>query len=268
MAERIVSPGVFTRERDLSFLPQGIADIGACIIGPTLKGPAFVPTQVRNFPEFEEMFGSTSKNYYTPYAVEQYLRSAGTVTIVRVLNTSGYSADSLTLYVSGSTKAKKNLCVFLPSRGGGEGTVDLEGSTVVAGGDWGATNLIVSGANMGAKGLTAATWSFSFDTGSADYIENVFSKDAQVQKSGGSTVPVYLYKNFKYAQSSNAYSAANAGVTASHGTHNLATTYNNASTPYIQSQLINKGRYDLFKVQARSHGSDVNNKYKIAILSN
>ena len=25
MAERIVSPGVFTRERDLSFLPQGIA---------------------------------------------------------------------------------------------------------------------------------------------------------------------------------------------------------------------------------------------------
>jgi len=36
MAERIVSPGVFTRERDLSFLPQGIAAIGACIIGPTL----------------------------------------------------------------------------------------------------------------------------------------------------------------------------------------------------------------------------------------
>ncbi len=56
MAERIVSPGVFTRERDLSFLPQGIADIGAAIIGPTLKGPAFVPTVVRNFTEFEEMY--------------------------------------------------------------------------------------------------------------------------------------------------------------------------------------------------------------------
>ena len=27
MAERIVSPGVFTRERDLSFLPQGIAEM-------------------------------------------------------------------------------------------------------------------------------------------------------------------------------------------------------------------------------------------------
>ena len=28
MAERIVSPGVFTRERDLSFLPQAIGEIG------------------------------------------------------------------------------------------------------------------------------------------------------------------------------------------------------------------------------------------------
>ena len=39
MSERIVSPGVFTRERDLSFLPAGIGEIGAAIIGPTLSGP-------------------------------------------------------------------------------------------------------------------------------------------------------------------------------------------------------------------------------------
>ena len=66
MAERIVSPGVFTRERDLSFLPQGISEIGAAIIGPTDKGPAFTPSVLRNFSEFEEMFGGTSKSYYTP----------------------------------------------------------------------------------------------------------------------------------------------------------------------------------------------------------
>jgi len=29
MAEKIVSPGVFTRENDLSFLAQGIGEIGA-----------------------------------------------------------------------------------------------------------------------------------------------------------------------------------------------------------------------------------------------
>ena len=51
MAESIVSPGVFTREKDLSFLPQGIAEIGAAIIGPTQKGPAFTPTQISSFSE-------------------------------------------------------------------------------------------------------------------------------------------------------------------------------------------------------------------------
>ena len=57
MAERIVSPGVFTREKDLSFLPQAIGEIGAAIVGPTQKGPAFVPTIVRSFNEFVEVFG-------------------------------------------------------------------------------------------------------------------------------------------------------------------------------------------------------------------
>ena len=39
MAERIVSPGVFTREKDLSFLPEGIGEIGAALVGPTDMGP-------------------------------------------------------------------------------------------------------------------------------------------------------------------------------------------------------------------------------------
>ena len=32
MAEKIVSPGVFTRENDLSFVQQGIGAIGAAIV--------------------------------------------------------------------------------------------------------------------------------------------------------------------------------------------------------------------------------------------
>jgi len=267
MAERIVSPGVFTRERDLSFLPAGIAAIGACIVGPTVKGPAFVPTQVSNFSEFEEMFGSTDPRYYTPYAVEQYLRSAGTVTIVRVLNTGGYSSDLFSMYVTSSTVTKTTLAVLAPSRGGSNGTADLNESDVDASADWLATTLTLSGSNWGLKGLTSSAYQISFDTASANYITEVFSSDPQVQKSGGSTVGVYLYKNFKYAQSSNAFSAVNAGVTASGGTFTSPTVYSNASTPYIQSQMINSARYNLFKVNTRSHGSDVNNKYKIVILN-
>ena len=58
--ETIVSPGVFTRENDQSFLPQGIGQIGAAIVGPTAQGPAFVPVVIRNgFSEFQRRFGLT-----------------------------------------------------------------------------------------------------------------------------------------------------------------------------------------------------------------
>ena len=99
MAERIVSPGVFTRERDLSFLPQAIGEIGAAIIGPTAKGPAFVPTQITSFQEYEEIFGTVDDRFYTPYTVQQYLRSAGVVTVVRVLGLGGYRADQIRIGV-------------------------------------------------------------------------------------------------------------------------------------------------------------------------
>ena len=105
MAERIVSPGVFARERDLSFLPQGIAEIGAAIIGPTKKGPSFVPTVVTSFEDFQQIFGDYDKKYYTPYTVKNYLDNGNTVTIVRVGHLGGYStttASSFNLTVSSS----------------------------------------------------------------------------------------------------------------------------------------------------------------------
>ena len=73
MAENIISPGVFTRENDLSFLPQGVGSIGAAIVGPTVKGPAFVPTVVRSFAEYERRFGSLSSETYVPQTVREYL---------------------------------------------------------------------------------------------------------------------------------------------------------------------------------------------------
>ena len=106
MAETIISPGVFTREKDLSFLPQGIADIGAAIIGPTQKGPAFVPTQVTSFSEFENIFGGTDTRFYVPYTVKEYIKNAPSVTVVRVLGLGGYQSSFVRLEVSKSDAAK------------------------------------------------------------------------------------------------------------------------------------------------------------------
>jgi hypothetical protein len=90
MAEKLVSPGVFTRENDLSFLQQGVANIGAAFIGPFLEGPV-VPTIVNSQAEFETLFGKADGTYYTPLAVQNYLKEAGTATICRVAGINGYT---------------------------------------------------------------------------------------------------------------------------------------------------------------------------------
>ena len=112
MAEKIVSPGVFTRERDLSFLPAGVAAIGAAIIGPTVKGPAFEPVIIESFKEFEQVFGPKTLDSYVPYAVESYLKSAGRVTIVRVLGLTGYTPNLIGI------KAVESSAAALSTAGG------------------------------------------------------------------------------------------------------------------------------------------------------
>ena len=138
---------------------------------------------ISNFSEFEEMFGSTDDRFYTPYAVEQYLRSAGTVTIVRVLNTAGYSADFVQLGLSGSTNPasgtgsmgiSRTLAILAPSRGGDEGTVRLSGSAVTnAASGYTSFTLTVSGSNFGAKGISAFAATVSYNPASSNYIGDV-----------------------------------------------------------------------------------------------
>jgi hypothetical protein len=111
MAEKIVSPGVFTNEVDQSFLPAGVAAIGAAVIGPTVKGPALVPTTVSSYSEFVNIFGGTfesgsgaSKNsykYLTNYSAQEYLKYADTLTVVRVLD-GDFSAATASIKTKGS----------------------------------------------------------------------------------------------------------------------------------------------------------------------
>lgn len=99
MANQVfVSPGVFTQEIDQSFLPAGITEIGAAIIGVTKSGPAFVPTKVSNFSEFRTRFGGYDTNMFVPYAAASYLRNGSPLTVCRVL---GLDTDSDSGYGAG-----------------------------------------------------------------------------------------------------------------------------------------------------------------------
>ena len=92
MAEKVISPGVFTNEIDQTFLPSAVANIGAALIGPTVKGPALVPTVVTSFAEYQQKFGdafksgSTQVQFLTSHTAEQYLRNSDTLTVVRIMD--------------------------------------------------------------------------------------------------------------------------------------------------------------------------------------
>ena len=115
MAERIVSPGVFTKEKDLSFLPQGIGEIGAALVGSTVKGPAFVPTQVDSFQKFQQVFGGLTEDSYLPYTAQTYLEDAGTATIVRVLGQDGYTLENPIALSISSSHGTKVVAVLHPT---------------------------------------------------------------------------------------------------------------------------------------------------------
>ena len=91
-SEKIVSPGVFTNEVDQSFLPAAIGEIGGAVIGPTVKGPAMIPTVVSSMNEFTEIFGETFSSasvdltYLTSETARQYLKHGNKLTVVRILD--------------------------------------------------------------------------------------------------------------------------------------------------------------------------------------
>ena len=81
-SEKIISPGVFTNEIDQSFLPAAVGDIGAALIGPTVKWPPLIPTVVNSYSEYEQIFGTTFKSgsgyqqYLTSHTVKEYLKNS------------------------------------------------------------------------------------------------------------------------------------------------------------------------------------------------
>jgi hypothetical protein len=134
MAEKIISPGVFTNEIDQTFLPAAVADIGAAIIGPTLKGPAGIPTVVTSFTDFQNKFGdvvtsgSNKFQYLTSHAAEQYLQNSDTLTVVRILDgTFSEASASVGANLSAGTAASGGL-VFTSSVDADYAAADAFGS--------------------------------------------------------------------------------------------------------------------------------------------
>lgn len=101
MAETLISPGVLARENDSSQITQGPVEVGAAIIGPSIKGPVEVPTLVTSYSEYLAIFGgavtsgSQQYSYLNQIAANNYFRQGGnSLLVTRITSGSFTSATS------------------------------------------------------------------------------------------------------------------------------------------------------------------------------
>lgn len=252
MIEKLSSPSVYTYENDQSFIQPGSSPAGIAIIGPTEKGPAFVPTDVSSYQDFVAKFGSNGTDTYVPQAVLSYLTSGDSAKITRILGNGGWlfnTTKKLAAIISGSTI----ISVFHPSKNSAANVASLTNSTVT--GSYNNFTLTLSG-----SGVFKQISGSSLNSSDPKYIINVLGTDENFET--GSGFPYLHFSNYVSASlsMSNAATMITSSTTITF-TSSFAEGYDAAKTPWI----LSTGGLRLFRLVHRGHGRKTNRDFKISI---
>lgn len=250
MAQKYMSPGVFTTETDLSFLAQGVAGIGALAVGRTPKGPAFVPTFVNGLDAFVSIFGAPDPRFQLTYAAKNYLKNSTSFTVVRVLGhddgtttTNGYTLPNITAICDASSSLQSPQALAV---------LHYSGTLTIAGVATDANNFTLSIPSV--LGVTA-----SFLTSSANYIAKVLNTDPTKY----STYGHYLADNFSYAKPAASASWQIAAISGS--TLSFARNFEGGTSAWVTSQPAGGQVYNLFRFNTIPHGRATNDDFKVMI---
>jgi hypothetical protein len=276
MAERIVSPGVFTNEVDQSFLAGGVAQIGAAIVGSTVKGPALVPTQITSYGEFEQIFGSYTDDSYVPFVVNDYLRNGNVITVTRLLYEDGYSITNGAIGViakSGSVETVTHILHPTQAVLGAGSVVNAAyfEDSVINNNSSGSFEIKVSGSfttDTTIPGFSA----FLAGNGASTSASIVSTDNSYITKTYGKSpksvdYPVYVQYENKAASSlfNNMADVTISLEQVTGSAYSFLEDYKTAATPFITSQKIGTTAKNLFKFHTLSHGTSVSSEVKIGI---
>jgi phage tail sheath protein FI len=279
-----VSPGVYTSEKDLTFVAQSVGVTTLGIVGETLKGPAFEPILVSNFDEFKTYFGQTSPEkdgdnnpkYELPYIAKSYLQESNQLFVTRILGLSGYLPNKtfgIKALAATGTSYNDVIVASLRSRGSYNASqvlvLEVTGNTSVTISTTGVTanplaefTLNVTGATGGAKSFTV-----SMDPTSTKYISKVLGT-TNTDKSK-SDFPLYVdetYPNYL----NNMYKQGNITGLSTTLVYNAEgnaykTQWDTAASPTVVSEVRGGQVDDLFQVLTISDGDSSNEQIKVTI---
>jgi hypothetical protein len=207
MAETLISPGVLARENDSSFVTQGPVEVGAAIIGPTVKGPVGIPTVVTSYSDYQNKFGTTFTSggavysFFTSITAYNYFTNGGNTLLVTRVASGSFTPASSSFIGSGSTTSfvLETLNVGIGANNTGS---ELSGGILVSGSSdnvrWQISNtdtgsgtftlLIRQGNDNATTPVILETWTnLSLDPYANNYIESVIGNQIQQVRNDGTT---------------------------------------------------------------------------------
>jgi hypothetical protein len=107
--ETLISPGVLTRENDLSQITQLPVTVGLALVGPTVKGVPNIPTVVTSYSDYINRFGGAfvsggaSYEFLTSITAYNYFNQGGTSILVTRVTSGSFSPSSASVLISGSS---------------------------------------------------------------------------------------------------------------------------------------------------------------------
>ena len=235
MAESIISPGVYTRENDVSYITPAPIQAGAAFVGPTVKGPDNQPLIVTSYSDYVRKFGETflsasNKQYefLTSVAVKNYFQNGGQTALVTRIVSGTYDGATST-FISASAKAStqpftlktlgkgtiyNNASSSLAALSGSATYINSDGSLVSGSADnvrWEIANvnnalgsfsvIIRQGDDNTNNKAILETFNVNLDPNSDNYIEKVIGNQYVTVGTDGSTS--YNYVNGEYPNASN-----------------------------------------------------------------
>ena len=262
MAETLISPGVLARENDQSFITRQPTQAGTAIIGPAVKGPVGIPTQVTSYSDYVSRFGEaftsggSNYSYLTSYAAYNYFTEGGTTLLVTRVVTGSFTAASSSTIATGSGGPTSGLSPFVLETLS-EGTImnstsSEEATGALASGSadnvrWeipfvntssGQFSLVIRRGNdtTQEKSIIESFNNLSLDPFSDNYITKVIG-DTRKTVAGGNGDDYYIQETGSYANKSNYIRVANVNFNTPRYLDNsgLAKDEYTGSLPVVQS---------------------------------
>lgn len=272
-----VSPGVYTSEKDISYITKQIGVTTLGLAGETTKGPAFQPIFISAYDEFTSFFGGQNATkvketgtvkYELPYIAKSYLTKSNQLYVTRVLGFSGYDAGESWLITSLGSDSNK-VIAMLRSRASYDSDEFLNFEVS------GTTDLIIStsGATIDAEadfilsGITASgddfEYTVSFDSTNKNYITRVLGTSVEGKS------PIFVEELYADMLSDGISNGTISGITQALTSDDTFSDYKSeyapAISPYIVSEVNGTVIKKLFRFITISDGNTANAEIKVSI---